>query len=210
MSNIPPLLTNLQYVQNWVKERISPNRFIHSVGVAQTARKLAQQFSDNKALQYEAELAGWLHDACKEIKDKELVEMAKEYGMQLHKIEEENGHLLHGPVAALFVSRTFGLEDQKILDAIAEHTLGAINMTLLSKIVFLADAIEPGRPGDYADPIREPIKGETKNDPKALDRAILVACESSLKFLEENKKVIHPKTIEVRDYYFRICQQTNC
>src|ERR1700733_7005010 len=134
MKDIPPPLDDFKYVQNWVKERVSQKRFAHIVGVAHTAKKLAQQFSHDPELAYKAELAGWLHDACKETKDKELVEQAKKYGLQLDPVEEENGHLLHGPVAAQFVKKEFGLKDQDILNAIAEHTLGTINMTLLSKI----------------------------------------------------------------------------
>ncbi len=206
MKDIPPPLDDLKYVQSWVKERVSAKRFGHIVGVAQTAKKLAQQFSEDAELAYKAELAGWLHDSCKETKDKELVVQAKEYGMQLDPVEEENGHLLHGPVAAQFVKHEFGLKDQDILNAIAEHTLGAINMTLLSKIVFLADAIEPGRPAEYADPIREPIKSGCGDTIGSLDKAILVACESSLQYLAQAGKAIHPKTVQVRDYYLQICQ----
>ncbi len=207
MKDIPPPLDDLKYVQNWVKERVSPKRFGHIVGVAQTAKKLAKQFSDDPELAYKAELAGWLHDACKETKDKELVQQAKEYGMKLEPVEEANGHLLHGPVGAQFIKHTFGLKDQDILNAIAEHTLGAIDMSLLSKIVFLADAIEPGRPADYADPIRKPLEaGTASGATPSLDKAILVACESSLKFLAENGKAIHPKTVAVRDYYAKVCQ----
>ncbi len=207
MKHIPPPLDDLKYVQNWVKERVSQKRFSHIVGVAQTAKKLAEQFSQDRELAYKAELAGWLHDACKEVKDKELIEQAKAYGLQLDPVEEQNGHLLHGPVAAQFVRRTFGLEDQEILNAIAEHTLGAVNMTLLSKIVFLADAIEPGRPDEYADPIREPIKVTSVRDNiLPLDKAILIACQSSLEYLAQIGKAIHPKTVAVRDYYLKICQ----
>ena len=102
---------------------------------------------------------------------------------------------------------TFGLEDQDILNAIAEHTLGALNMTLLSKIVFLADAIEPGRPAEYADPIREPIKvGSVTDTVSPLDKAILIACQSSLDYLAQAGKAIHPRTVAVRDYYLKICQ----
>ena len=83
MKNIPPPLDDLKYVQNWVKERVSPKRFGHIVGVAHTAKKLAQQFSkDPGSWLYKAELAGWLHDACKETKDKELIEQAQKYGLQ--------------------------------------------------------------------------------------------------------------------------------
>ncbi len=207
MKKIPAPLNDLDFVREWLKLRISPKRYGHSVGVAETARDLATRYGESLELAHYAELAGWLHDACKEMKDFLLVEKAKEYGLLLDPVEEQHGHLLHGPVAAQLVKQEFGLEDTEILNAISEHTLGAINMSLLSKIVFLADAIEPGRPAEYADPIREPLRIGTPGDIiHPLDKAVLIACESSLQFLEQSSKAIHPRTIEVRDYYLNICQ----
>jgi len=212
VKDIPPPLDDLLYVQSWVKPRVSPKRYGHIIGVARSAKDLATRFNPNpkkidQEFVYLAELAGWLHDACKEMEDKTLIEQAKKYGLKLHPVEEKNGHLLHGPVAAQLVKHEFGLQHQDLLNAIAEHTLGAIAMTHLSKIVFLADAIEPGRASEYADPIREPLKSTSINDRiSPLDKAVLIACESSLQFLAQTGKVIHPRTIEVRDYYLKICQ----
>ena len=125
-------------------------------------------------------------------------------------MEEENGHLLHGPVAAQLVKNTFALNNIEILNAIAEHTLGAVDMCLLSKIVFLADAIEPNRTAEYADPIRQAIYDcSSDTTASSLDRAILIACNSNLQLLLETNKVIHPRTIEVRNYYLQICQNGN-
>ena len=205
MRDIPSPLDNVTYVQDWIKQRVSAKRFAHTAGVANTAKKLAERFSNDPSFIYKAELAGWLHDACKEMKDKDLIEQAKKYGLILEVVEEENGHLLHGPVAAQLVKHEFGLQDTDILNAITEHTLGAVNMSLLSKIVFLADAIEPNRPAEYADPIREPIYPASTNEESSLDKAILIACESSLQFLKKNGKAIHPKTVAVRDYYLEKC-----
>jgi predicted HD superfamily hydrolase involved in NAD metabolism len=197
--NIPPPLDDLQFVKDWVKPKVSAKRFGHIAGVAKTGKELAQKFSNNPEIVYMAELAGWLHDACKETKDNILVQQAKDYGLTLHPIEEANGHLLHGPVAAQLVKKEFDLDHADILNAIAQHTLGAIDMSLLSKIVFLADAIEPARPADYANPIKQAID-------QSLDDAILVACNSNLQILLETNKTIHPRTVEVRNYYLQICQ----
>lgn len=207
IKNIPSPLDDLDFVKDWVKPRVSAKRFDHITGVAHTGKKLAQKFSNDPDIAYYAELAGWLHDACKETKDNVLVQQAKEYGLKLHPIEEANGHLLHGPIAAQLVKQEFGLEQVDILSAIAEHTLGAINMSLLSKIVFLADAIEPARPADYADPIKQAIDTHFDRDAaRALDQAILVTCNSNLQILLESHKAIHPRTVEVRNYYLAICQ----
>jgi predicted HD superfamily hydrolase involved in NAD metabolism len=206
-NNIPPPLDNLQFVKDWVKPRVSAKRFGHIVGVAQTGKQLAQKFSSDPDIAYLAELAAWLHDACKETKDDILVKQAKEYGLKLHPIEEANGHLLHGPVAAQLVKQEFGLTHKDVLNAIAEHTLGAVNMCFLSKIVFLADATEPCRPPEYANPIKQAIDDFFDKDAnRALNQAILVTCNSNLQFLLESNKIIHPRTVKVRNYYLQICQ----
>ncbi len=207
VKNVPPPLNDLQYVQKWAKPRVSAKRFAHIAGVAQTAKDLAHKFIRDPELIYLAELAGWLHDACKETKDSVLIEQAKAYGLKLDPVEEANGHLLHGPVAAQLIKHEFGLQHQDALNAIAEHTLGAVNMSLLSKIVFLADAIEPNRPTEYADPIKQALNNDSTNDDiSPLDKAILIACNSNLKLLLETNKVIHPRTVEVRNYYLQICR----
>lgn len=187
----------MERARKWAEPRISHKRFRHVEGVAFTGKKLAKRVAGCDP--FLAELACWLHDACKEEKDKQLVVLAKELGMQLDAIEEANGHLLHGPVAALVVKRELGVTNQELLDAIAEHTLGKVGMSELSQVVFLADCLEEGRPKDFTEPIWNALD---KNDkPANLDAAMLVACDLSLKSLLDSKKVIHPRTVQVRNYF---------
>jgi predicted HD superfamily hydrolase involved in NAD metabolism len=227
-AGVPETLT-IEFARDWVRERISEKRFRHSAGVAETARELAARCNCNEFL---AELGGWLHDCCKEVKDKELIERAKNCGLVLHPVEELNGHLLHGPVAAETVRRELGLTNTDVLNAIAEHTLGAVNMTTLSKIVFLADAIEPGRSKDYVKPIwqalhpcvwpepEELLDGNqpvlyglealklTGKVPPDLDRAVLVACDLGLEDLVKSERYIHPKTVDVRNFYLSLTRKS--
>jgi predicted HD superfamily hydrolase involved in NAD metabolism len=221
---VPASLT-LEFAREWVRTRISEKRFRHTEGVAETARELALRSNCDVFL---AELGGLLHDCCKEVKDKELISRAKAFGLKLHPIEELNGHLLHGPVAAETVKAELGLTNQEVLNAIAEHTLGAVDMTTLSKVVFLADAIEPGRSSDYVKPIwqalhpcvwpeaddtrecgdgsvlygLEALKLTGKVAPD-LEKAVLVACDLGLQDLVESKRYIHPKTVDVRNFYLK-------
>ena len=203
---IPPSLT-IETARGWVQQRLSPKRLKHVEGVAKIAFELAKTAGIDT---FAAELGGWLHDACKEQKDKQLIATAREAGMQLNAIEEANGHLLHAPVGALTVRGELGVTDQTLLDAISEHTLGALQMTPLSQILFLADCLEDSRPTDFTCPIWEALGFEsTKKDkrprkffgPLDMDTAILVACDLSLQHLLEDKKVIHPRTVEVRNWY---------
>ncbi len=193
---IPKELT-LESARKWAEPRVSQKRFRHVEGVAFTGKKLAKRVDGCDP--FLAELACWLHDGCKEEKDRNLVVLAKELGMQLDAIEEANGHLLHGPVAALVVKRDLGVTNQELLDAIAEHTLGKVGMSELSQVVFLADCLEEGRPRDFTQPIWHAL--EKKDKPANLDAAMLVACDLSLKMLIDGNKVIHPRTVHVRNYF---------
>ena len=224
----------LEYAREWLRPRISERRFKHTEGVVETAREMAKRTGADEFL---AQLGGWLHDCCKEVKDKELIKRAKGFGLKLHPVEEVNGHLLHGPVAAETVKAELDITNKEVLDAIAEHTLGAVGMTLLSKILFLADALEPGRDPEYCKTIWQALHpcvwpdeeisntsehpghaaGQktlyglealklTSKLPLDVDQAILVACDVGLADLIQCRRVIHPKTVKVRNFYLQEVQ----
>lgn len=195
---------SVDFIRKWVSKRVSERRLKHIEGVADTAKKLAERAGCCIAL---AEIAGWLHDCCKEVKDKELITLAKGFGLELHPVELQNGHLLHGPVGACVCREELGLTNIEALDAIAQHTLGAVNMTTLSKVVFLADAIEPGRKPEYTKPIWQALDSNSDSGSTIdLDNAILVSCEAGLIDLLESGRLIHPKTVDVRNYYLKVIQ----
>jgi len=204
LHGVPEALT-IDTAREWVLPRVSNKRFKHIEGVAEVAARLADWAGVEK---FPAVLAGWLHDACKEVKDHELVQMAKQFGLILHPVEEENGHLLHGPVAACVAAKELHVSNKEILAAVSEHTLGAVGMSDLSKILFLADCLEESRPKDFTEPIWYAM-GANKSGLKLigdfdLDKAILVACDLSLAHLIESGRVIHPRTVDVRNYYLNL------
>lgn len=190
-----PEKIDLEYARRWVEPRISAKRFRHTEGVALVARRIARACQCDENL---AELAGLLHDACKETKDKELVEQARAYGLILHPVEERNGHLLHGPVAAELVKKELGITNAEVLSAIAEHTLGNVPMSKLSEVLFLADCLEEGRPADYTAPIWAALSINKKINVAA---AMVTASDLGLSHLIESGRPIHPRTVEVRNYY---------
>lgn len=193
-------LPSIEAARLWVQPRVSDRRLKHIEGVAATARSLAKRAGCDVNL---AELAGWLHDACKELGSKELIAQAKEFGLLLHPVEEKNGHLLHGPVAAEVVRRDLSISNEDLLHAIAEHTLGAVPMSLLSKVVFLADALEPLRSAEFTAPIWQALgDGNRTSGQLDLDRAIAVACDLTLEDLIETGRIIHPRMVEVRNFYW--------
>ncbi|HEY9778493.1 MAG TPA: bis(5'-nucleosyl)-tetraphosphatase (symmetrical) YqeK [Planktothrix sp.] len=204
-----PAKVTIESARQWVKPRVTEKRFKHIAGVAQVARELAEAADCDVFI---AELAGWLHDACKEFKDKKLVAHAREFGMVLHPIEETNGHLLHGPVAALVARDELGITNKVLLNAVAEHTLGALNMTPMSQILFLADCLECSRSDDFTVPIWRslgydvaegaPQKRKLKRK-LDLEAGMLTACDLSLGYLLADGKSIHPKTVDVRNFFLQ-------
>jgi len=198
-----PEEVNLDAAKKWAKPRVTEKRFKHIEGVAAVGKEIAELAGEDEFL---AELAGWLHDGCKEWKDKELVKAAQSYGLKLNDVEKANGHLLHGPVAAFVARDELNIKHQELLDAVAEHTLGKVGMTNLSKVVFLADCLEESRPKDFTDPIWNALKNNP-NKKADLDAAMLVACDLSLEHLLKSGRVIHLKTVDVRNYFLSLVKQ---
>ncbi|MBI4533260.1 MAG: bis(5'-nucleosyl)-tetraphosphatase (symmetrical) YqeK, partial [Candidatus Melainabacteria bacterium] len=147
---------------------------------------------------YLAQLAAWLHDSCKEIKASKLVAMAQSLGLTVEDVDQSQGHLLHGPVAACTIQSELRITNKDVLKAISEHTLGEAPMCNLSKVLFVADALEESRPKDYTDPIWTALDLRGSCD---LDSAIVVICDLNMQYLIEAGKPIHPRAIIVRNYY---------
>lgn len=194
VNGIPVGLT-VEFLAEWVRPRVSAKRFRHIEGVVTVAKKLATRAECEV---HHAEIAAWLHDACKQVNDEELVRMAKEYGLVLSDLEAHNGHLLHGPVAAALSMHELDLTNEDILDAISEHTLGAVPMSTLSKIVFLADALEESRPENFRKPIWDSLDFNGTFD---LDNAVVVTTQLCIAKLIEKGKPVHPRAEEVIEYY---------
>jgi predicted HD superfamily hydrolase involved in NAD metabolism len=193
-SGIPDNLTT-DFIIAWVRPRVSDKRFKHIIGVVKIAAILADKASVDK---HKAEIAAWLHDACKEMKPHELIEKAKQMKMAVSEIEMQQGHLLHGPVASLIAKQELNLTNEEVLNAISEHTLGKVPMNDLSKVIFLADCLDETRPADYTRPIWQALDIDGNFN---MNAAIVMACNLGIQHLIESGKTIHPRTVEVRNYY---------
>ena len=89
--------------------------------------------------------AGLLHDCAKYLDDEQMLEAAKEHNIELEEVEKTSVQLVHAKVGAVFAKEVYGIEDEDILNAIRYHTTGRPDMSLLEKIIYVADYIEPGR-----------------------------------------------------------------
>jgi len=170
-----------------VQMRMSEKRFKHVLGVEETAVALAERFGESPE---KASIAALTHDYAKERSDDEF-QLAIERGSYENKTEllKYGNAIWHGLVGADFVARELKITDEEILNAIRLHTTGAAKMTLLDKIIYVADYIEPGRNFPSVEDARVIAFSD-------LDQAVAFETKHTLAHLVETENPVYPKTIE--------------
>ena len=180
---------NFNKLKEIVKSKMSLKRFTHTLGVVEMSEKLAKIYNADIE---KCKVAALLHDICKEMDMEYIKNICKNNFMnELSKEDLENNEILHGFAGAYYVKTELGINDKEILNAIKYHTVGAKNMTLVEKIVYIADAIEYGR--NYPSVVE--IREETF---KNLDKGILMEIEHKEKYLESIGKKSHPNTYKFK------------
>lgn len=171
------------------KEMLSEKRFNHILRVKDMAVQLAKIYNVDEE---KIEVAALLHDCAKFFDDELAFNLiSSEYKNEVVEPFKIN-QILHGFAGAEYVKKHFNILDEDILDAIRYHTIGKKGLSLFSKIIYLADAIEIGRNYENVDIIRT----LAKND---INVAILLEIDTKIKHLIEKKSLIHPRTIEFRN-----------
>ena len=168
-----------------IQMRMSEHRFKHVLGVEEMAIALAEKYGCSPE---KASIAALTHDYAKERPDDEFILVIKRDGYDTALLDYGNA-IWHGVVGASFVERELGITDEEILHAIRVHTTGAAKMSLLDKIIYVADYIEPGRvfPG---------VKEARELALIDLDEAVAFETKHTLAHLIEQEQQIYPKTIE--------------
>ncbi|MFF2447628.1 bis(5'-nucleosyl)-tetraphosphatase (symmetrical) YqeK [Neobacillus sp. NPDC058068] len=166
-----------------VKEQLTEHRYQHTLGVMETAVLLARQYG---ADEQKAELAAIFHDYAKFRPKDEMRAIIADQGFP-QDLLEFNAELWHAPVGAYLVEKEAGITDGEILAAIRYHTSGRIGMTLLEKIIYLADYIEPGRHFPGVDEVRAIAK-------ENLDQALIKAVQNTILFLLKKNQTVYPDT----------------
>lgn len=175
-----------------LKETLSERRYNHSIGVMEAAVNLARRFGADVE---KARLAGLLHDCAKEVDKDEAVRLCDELGILIDEEKRVQKGLLHADLGAELIKRDYGIDDEEIYSAVKCHTMGRCNMTVLDKIIYLADFIEPNRiEFEGLSELRELCK-------KDLDEAMLFAINLSISFVLKKGKVLHKQTIDTREYF---------
>ena len=170
-----------------LRASIPEKRYAHSAGVAAEAVRLARLHGADAA---RAELAGWLHDCAKGIPVDEQVATCDRLGVPLDDWTRACPPVVHGALGAFLARRDYGVTDEAVLQAIRRHTVGAPGMTLLDKIVYLADLVEPGRAFEGVDELRALVDRD-------LDEAILVSIERQLALNAARRRPLHPAMLLV-------------
>lgn len=174
-------------IEVYIEKNLSEKRKKHVYGVAETAGKLAEQYGCDPK---KAESAALFHDMFRSTPVEVLNMYVRQLG--LDKVYLDNANLAHGPVAAVIMERDYGISDPDLLNAVRYHTTGRAGMSLLEKVVYLADAIEPGRVYPGIDEIRELAQ-------KSLDQACLRSMERSIAYIQERGLFLHPDTVSARN-----------
>lgn len=183
---------NWKKLRKRVKKSQNAKRYEHTLGVEYTSAALAMRYGADME---EAQLAGLLHDCAKCLPDKELLTICDQHDIPVSKAEHKSPYLLHGKVGGYLAKTEYGVKNQDIINAIIYHTTGRPGMTLLEKIVFVADYIEPGRK-------RAKGLGELRELAfRDLDAAVLRILDSTLGYLKETSCNIDPRTEETWKYY---------
>lgn len=192
---------NLISIMKRLEAQLSRKRYFHSIGVMYTCASLAMRYDiDIKS----AEIAGLLHDCAKGLSKEELIEEAEKNLDNITELEKSNPDLLHAKVGKYLAKKEYGIEDKEILNAIFYHTTGKPEMTMLEKIVFVSDYIEPHRIEDI--PHINEIRKMAFCD---IDKCIVMICDNSLGYLKMKNAIIDELTQETYNFYYNLKKDEN-
>lgn len=166
-----------------VGKQLTEHRYNHTIGVMNTAIALAKKY---QADEKKAELAAIFHDYAKFRPKEEMERIIIEQGMP-SELLQFNSELWHAPVGAYLAKKEARIQDEEVLDAIRYHTSGRKGMSLLEKIIYLADYIEPGRHFPGVEEVRE-IAVES------LDKALIKSIQNTILFLMKKGQPVFPAT----------------
>ena len=183
---------NIKEIRKKLEKELEEKRFNHTLGVADAAFCLALRYGEDPAKAY---LAGLLHDCAKCYDTDHSIKLCEKYHLELSESEMQNPSLIHAPLGAMVAKDKYEVEEKDILDAIKYHTVGRPDMTLLEKIIFSADYIEPGRNKILGlDEIRRVIFED-------LDKAVYLIYVNTLEHLRHKELPYDNHILEAMEFY---------
>ena len=184
-------MLSIEQMNLYLKENLLEKRYIHVKGVVEMAKKLAEL---NNVSEEKAEIAALAHDVAKNLSKDKMKEIIIENNIKISPLEESNSNLWHSIIAPIVAKDKLGIEDEEILDSIRWHTTGKENMSVLAKIIYIADMIEPNRNFNGVEEIRKITYDN-------LDAGVYNGLTHSIQFLLTKNLLIDENTIKARNYF---------
>lgn len=184
-------MNRLQMIEK-LREKLPVRRYEHSIGVEYTAGTMAFMYGVDCE---KAMIAGLLHDCAKYVPNDKKIRKCEKRGISISPYEYENPELLHAKLSAVYAQEKYDVTDEEILSAIECHTTGKPAMTILEKIIYIADFIEPNR---NILPDMDAIRKEAYTD---LDECLLHILHNTMKHLCKKGAVVDPLTQKTYEYY---------
>ena len=181
-----------------LEQELSYKRFIHTLSVAGTASSLAMCYGADLE---KAETAGLLHDCAKCMDVRKMQKVCEKAGLTVSSFEADSASLLHSKAGSVLAAEKYGITDPDMINAIRYHTTGRPGMSLLEKIIFVADYIEPGRFTAKNLPL---IRRLAFSD---IDEALMKILYDTLVYLNSTGMPVDPMTQKTYDYYKQIFEE---
>lgn len=186
---------SLKNITKDLKSSLDKDRYHHTIGVSYTAICLAMRYEVDLE---KAELAGLLHDCAKCIPDDKKLKKCIEHNMSISDIEKKQPYLLHAKLGAFIAMDKYGVQDKEIISAILKHTTGSADMTMLEKIIYVADYIEPNR--KKAENLSLVRRVAFEN----IDTAVYYIMRDTLVHLQKKGIIIDTQTQKAHDFYKKL------
>lgn len=174
----------------FIRPRMPEKRYIHTIGVMETAIFLAGKYGEDTK---KAEIAAILHDLAKYENEEAMKAIVRENGLDAQLLTW-GSEILHGPIAAYRAEHELGIKDQDILNAMRYHTTGRAGMSGLEQIIYIADMIEPNRKFPGVELLRQVAEVD-------LQQAMKACIHHSVLFLVTAELPIYPLSIECYNDY---------
>ena len=192
-------LTRIDLIRT-LEQELNYKRFVHTLAVAGTAASLAMCYGADIE---KAEIAGLLHDCAKCLDVRKMQRLCEKAGLEISPYERSSGSLLHSKAGSVLAAEKYGVTDPDLLNAIRYHTTGRPGMSLLEKIIFVADYIELGRFSAKNLPL---VRKMAFAD---IDEALLKILYDTLVYLNSTGNTVDPMTQKTYDYYKRLDEESN-
>lgn len=180
-------------LNRYIKQHLSESRYEHTMGVAKVAKELAEI---NHVSPEKAEIAALCHDIAKNLTIDQMKKIIKDQKIELSDDEKTSIEVWHAILAPVLAREDLEVYDVEILQSIRWHTTGKENMSILDKIIYIADMIEPRREFKGVDEIREEAY-------KNLDKGVVMGIDHTIEYLVQRKSPIDVNSVKARNYIIK-------